>query len=319
MSEQAIGAPNVPGIYSDAHTAGRAAVTYAVHDTGGRIVSQLGHVGAVSHPDHLAGRLPAGPSAVNPGEKSFTPTGMKGTVTPRAFTSEEIAATIDDYRTAAANAHRAGFDGVEIHAQGNQLIAQFLNPRLNQRTDGYGGSTDKRAQFLFDVLAAVSEVWDTGRIAVKISPYWASGNVYTADEETLADYDKVIAQLSSASLAYPHLMGSFDPGERLASFARYRALYDGAIVANVGFTQESGNDIISQGLADAVSFGAPFIANPDLVARFTYGDPLADADRATIYAGSADGYTDYPTAADVTRRRAAPSNGRTGGRHPEPT
>jgi N-ethylmaleimide reductase len=95
---------------------------------------------------------------------------MKGTVTPRAFTSEEIAATIDDYRTAAANAHRAGFDGVEIDAQGNRLIAQFLNPRLNQRTDGYGGSTDKRAQFLFDVLAAVSEVWDTGRIAVKISP-----------------------------------------------------------------------------------------------------------------------------------------------------
>jgi N-ethylmaleimide reductase len=302
VSDQAIGFINVPGIYTDVQTVGWATVTRAVHEAGGRIISQLGHAGSISHPDHFAGRLPAGPSAVNPGEKCFTPTGMKDAVTPRAFTADEIAATIEDYRTAAANARRADFDGIEIHAQGSQLIAQFVNPRLNQRTDAYGGSTERRARFLLDVIAAVSEVWDAGRIGVKISPYWTSGTAFTADEETLTDYDWVIKQLSLAGLAYLHLMGPASPGERLAPFARYRALYDGTILANVGFTQKAGNDIIEHGLADAVSFGAPFIANPDLVARFAEGHPLAEADRATFYAGSTDGYTDYRTIDEAARR-----------------
>jgi N-ethylmaleimide reductase len=295
VSADAIGFINVPGIYSEAQTAGWAKVTEAVHETSGRIVSQLGHVGAVSHPDHRGGRLPAGPSAVNPGETSFTPAGPKDTLTPRAFTAAEIADTIAAYRHAAENARRAGFDGLELHAQGSHLIPQFLNPRLNQRTDAYGGSTEKRAQFLLDVLDAVSDVWGSDRVAVKMSPGWNSGAAFTADEETLADYDQLLKKLNDSNLAYLHLLGS--PGtidERIAVFSRYRAHYRGSIVANLGFTQELGNEILDRKIVDAVSFGAPFIANPDLVERFAQSYPLAEGDRDTYYAGQAEGYNDYP-------------------------
>ncbi|MCA1220771.1 alkene reductase [Streptomyces sp. 8L] len=295
VSPEAIGFINVPGIYTDTQTDGWAKVTEAVHEAGGRIVSQFGHVGAISHPDHHGGRLPAGPSAVNPGEKSFTPSGPKDTLTPRAYTAAEIADTIADYRRAAENARRAGFDGVELHAQGSHLIPQFLNPRLNRRTDAYGGSGEKRARFLLDALDAVGEVWGSDRVAVKLSPGWTSGTAFTADEETLADYDQLLKKLDDRGLAYLHLLGA--PGtieERVALFSRYRAHYRGNIVANLGFTQALGNEILDQGIVDAVSFGAPFIANPDLVERFARGHRLAEGDRDTYYAGDAEGYTDYP-------------------------
>ncbi|MFE5141872.1 alkene reductase [Streptomyces fagopyri] len=295
VNADGVGLIHVPGIYTDTQTAGWAKVTEAVHEAGGRIVSQFGHLGAASHPDHLGGRLPAGPSAVNPGEKSFTPSGPKDTVTPRAYTAAEIATTIADYRRAAENARRAGFDGVEIHAQQSHLIPQFLNPRLNRRTDAYGGSSEKRAQFLLDILDAVGDVWGSDRVGVKMSPTWDNGGVFTADEETLADYDQLLKKLNDSNLAYLHLLGT--PGtieERIALFSRYRAHYQGNIVANLGFTQALGNEILDHGTVNAVSFAEPFIANPDLVERFAQGHPLADSDRNTYYAGQAEGYTDYP-------------------------
>ncbi|CAL9338561.1 N-ethylmaleimide reductase [Streptomyces sp. enrichment culture] len=297
VSPDAIGFIHVPGIYTEAQTAAWAEVTASVHAAGGRIVSQIGHVGAVSHPDHLGGRLPAGPSAINPQEMSFTPDGPKETVTPRALTAAEIATTIDSYRQAAANALRAGFDGLEIHAQASHLVAQFLNPRLNQRTDAYGGSSDKRARFLLDIVDAVSSVWGGDRVGVKLSPYWRSEPAFTADAEVLADYDLLLERLGDTELAYLHLLGP-EPGsgtdDTLTAFTRFRAHYRGSVIANLGFTQASGNEILERGLADAVSFGAPFIANPDLVERFTHGHPLATGDRDTYYAGGAEGYTDYP-------------------------
>ncbi|MFC8826621.1 alkene reductase [Streptomyces sp. NPDC057137] len=294
VSADAIGFVNVPGIYTDAQVSGWAKVTGAVHEAGGRIMSQFGHVGAASHPSHLGGRLPAGPSAVNPGEKSFTPTGPKDTLTPRAYTAAEIADTIADYRRAAQNARRAGFDGVELHAQGSHLIPQFLNPRLNRRTDAYGGSGEKRARFLLDILEAVSDVWGGDRVSVKLSPGWTSGTAFTADEETLADYDSLLKKLNDSELAYLHLLGTPVAAKRNAVFSRYRAHYQGNIVANLGFSQEAGNDILQAGIVDAVSFGAPFIANPDLVERFTQGHPPAEGNRDTYYAGHTEGYTDYP-------------------------
>lgn len=303
VSPDAIGFINVPGIYTDAQTAGWAEVTESVHAAGGRIVSQIGHVGAVSHPDHLGGRLPAGPSAINPQEMSFTPDGPKDTVTPRALTAAEIATTIGTYRKAAANALRAGFDGLEIHAQASHLVAQFLNPRLNQRTDAYGGSSEKRAQFLLDVVDAVSEVWGSDRVGIKLSPYWNRGPAFTADAESLADYDLLLKRLGDSDLAYLHLVGPEpDSGtdDTFTAFARYRAHYRGAVIANLGFTQASGNELLERKLADAVSFGAPFIANPDLVDRFTHGHPLAAGDRDTYYGGGVEGYTDYPTVTGVT-------------------
>jgi N-ethylmaleimide reductase len=317
VSPEAIGYIHVPGIYSEAQTAGWTKVTEAVHAAGGRIVSQVGHLGAASHPDHLGGRLPGGPSAINPQERSFTPEGMKDTVTPRAMTAAEIAATVDSYRQAAVNARRAGFDGMEIHAQGSHLLAQFLNPRLNRRTDAYGGSAERRARLLLDIVDVVSEVWGSDRVGVKLSPYWNGGPAFTADAEVLADYDQLLKRLNDSELAYLQLVGpgpeaqaqaeaqaEAEPADgagtvtgagTLAAFTRFRAHYRGALVANLGFTRESGNDLLERGLADAVAFGVPFIANPDLVDRFAHGHPLADGDRDTYYAGGAEGYTDYPT------------------------
>jgi N-ethylmaleimide reductase len=297
VNRDAVGYINVPGIYTDAQTAGWAEVTEAVHAAGGRIVSQLGHAGAASHPDHHDGRLPAGPSAINPQEMAFTPDGPKDTPTPRALSGAEIAATIGAYREAAANALRAGFDGLEIHAQVSHLVAQFLNPRLNQRTDAYGGSSEKRAQFLLDIVDAVSGVWGSDRVGIKLSPYWSGGPAFTADDETLAEYDQLLKRLNDGNLAYLHLLGpepGADTDDTFTAFARYRAHYQGAVIANLGFTQATGNELLERGLADAVSFGAPFIANPDLVDRFAYGHPLATGDRDTYYAGGAKGYTDYP-------------------------
>lgn len=298
VSTDAIGFINVPGIYTDAQTAGWAEVTEAVHSAGGRIVSQLGHAGAASHPDHHGGRLPAGPSAINPHEMSYTPDGPKDSLTPRALSAAEIATTIGTYRQAAANALRAGFDGLEIHAQVSHLVAQFLNPRLNQRTDAYGGTSEKRAQFLLDIVDAVTSVWGSDRIGIKLSPYWKSGTAFAADAETLDEYDQLLESLNDSNLAYLHLLGPEpDTGtDTLTAFTRYRAHYHGAVIANLGFTRASGNELLERQLADAVSFGAPFIANPDLVDRFTHGHPLAADNRDTHFAGDAEGYTDYPTA-----------------------
>ncbi|MFD9003652.1 hypothetical protein ACFV0T_22190 [Streptomyces sp. NPDC059582] len=161
--------------------------------------------------------------------------------------------------------------------------------------DVYGGSSEKRAQFLLDILDAVSDVWDSDRISVKMSPGWNNGTTFTADEGTLAAYDQLFKKLNDSNLAYLHLLGT--PGtieERIALFSRYRTHYLGDIVANLGFTQALGNEILDHGIINAVSFGAPFIANPDLVERFAQGHPLADGDRDTYYAGHTEGYTDHP-------------------------
>ncbi|MFC5149975.1 alkene reductase [Streptomyces aureoversilis] len=298
VSERAIGFVNVPGVYSEQQVAGWRRVTDVVHALGGRIVLQLWHTGAASHPDHLRGALPAGPSAVDPHERSFTPGGFKDTVTPREMTLADIEGTVADYRVAALNARRAGFDGVEVHAVGPFLIPQFLNPRLNLRSDAYGGDRAGRRRLLLEIVDAVTAVWEGRRVGVRLSPYWSSGDRFTAGEETLSDYDALVAELNRRPVAYLHLRGRdlAGPGAApdLDAFARYRRLFDGPLIANLGFDRASANAAIEAGIADAVSFGTHFIANPDLVARFALGHDLAAGDPDTYYSGGAGGYVDYP-------------------------
>ncbi len=306
VSERAIGFADVPGLYSEPQVAAWRRVTDLVHALGGRIVAQLWHAGANSHPDHLGGARPAGPSAIDPGEVSPTRTGRKPTVVPREMTAGQIAGTVAEYAAAARNARRAGFDGVEIAANGTYLLAQFLNPRLNRRTDGYG---TRRDRLLLEVVDAVTAVWDGRRVGVRLSPYWTArdrspagaapaGYPYTADEDTLADHDRLVAALGSRPLGYLHLRGPLPAARGAApdtdAVARYRKLFDGPLIANHGFDRASGNAVVEAGLADAVSFGRLFIANPDLVSRFALGHPTAAGDRATHYTGGARGYTDYP-------------------------
>ncbi|MFF4284884.1 alkene reductase [Streptomyces sp. NPDC001633] len=207
VSERAIGFVHVPGIYREAQIAGWRRVTDVVHALGGRIVLQLWHTGAASHPAHLGGALPAGPSAVNPQERSFTATGFQDTATPRAMSRTEIATTVADFRTAAHNARRAGFDGVEIGALGSFLIAQFLSPRLNRRTDVYGADRAGRRRLLLEIIDAVADPWEGRCVGVRLSPYWTSGDTFTADPETLAAYDELVTELNHHPVAYLHLRG----------------------------------------------------------------------------------------------------------------
>ncbi|GAA0403729.1 alkene reductase [Streptomyces luteireticuli] len=298
VSERAIGFINVPGAYSEQQVAGWRRVTGVVHALGGRIVQQLWHVGAASHPDHLGGELPLGPSAVNPNEMTFTARGFTATVTPREMTAEDIAATVADYRAAARNAREAGFDGVEIHGIGPYLIPQFLNPRLNLRTDAYGGDAARRRRLLLEIVEAVAEPWGGRCVGVRLSPYWTSGDRFAPDERTLADYDELVAELNHHPVAYLHLRGRDvpAPGDTpdFEAIARYRRLFDGPLIANNGFDRETGNAVVEAGIADAVAYATHFIANPDLVTRFAMGRELAGANQATYYAGEAEGYVDYP-------------------------
>ncbi|WP_246113789.1 alkene reductase [Streptomyces montanus] len=298
ISEQAVGFTNVPGIYSPEQVVGWRRVTEVVHALGGRIVLQLWHTGAASHPDHLRGEPPVGPSAVNPHEMSFTPGGFKETVTPREMTVAEIEKTVEDYRVASENARRAGFDGVEIHAIGSFLIPQFLSPRLNLRTDAYGGDAVRRRRLLLDIVAAAAAAWGGRGVGVRLSPYWTSGDAFTADEATLAHYDELVSELDDHPVAYVHLRGRdvAEPGATpdFDCIARYRQRFSGPLIANNGFDRTSGNAVVEAGVADAVSFATHFIANPDLVARFALDRQLATGDQDTYYTGGAAGYVDYP-------------------------
>ncbi|MFC4053693.1 alkene reductase [Actinomadura syzygii] len=303
VSEGAVGFPRVPGIYAEAQVEAWRRVTGVVHALGGRIVLQLWHAGAHSHPDHLGGGRPAGPSPVNPGETCRTGAGPRPTVTPREMTSADIDRTVAEYAAAAANARRAGFDGVEVAANGAYLLAQFLNPRLNVRRDGYGAD---RARLPLEVVDAVAAAWDPARTGVRLSPWWtaadahrpAEGYPYTADEATLARYDDLVGELERRGPAYLHLRGRALPRPGavpdFAEFARFRGLFGGPLIANHGFGRESGNAVVEAGIADAVSFASPFIANPDLVARFALGVEPASDDPGTRYGGGPRGYVDYP-------------------------
>ncbi|WP_018681713.1 hypothetical protein [Actinokineospora enzanensis] len=287
VSERAIGFVGVPGLYSEAQVTGWRRVTDVVRAHGGRMIAQLWHSGAVSHPDLLGGTRPAGPSAIDPQEICHTPSGPRPTVTPREMTADDIRTAIDDYRTASANARRAGFAGVEIHALGTSLVPQFLNPRLNRRTDTYG--TD-RATLLLEIIAAAADPWDHG-VGVRLAPWWSDGRFATDP----AHHDDLVTELDRHPVAHLHLRGPGTPDPDV--FTRHRRRFTGPLIVNHGFTRATADAALAAGTADAVSFGTPFIANPDLVSRLALDLPLAQGDPATYYTGGAAGYLDYPTAA----------------------
>ncbi|MET8683165.1 alkene reductase [Streptomyces sp. NPDC004732] len=298
VSERAIGFIDVPGIYSEEQVAGWRRVTDVVHALGGRIVQQLWHTGAASHPDHLGGETPFGPSAVNPRERSFTEQGFKETVTPREMTLAEVERTVEEFRAASYNARRAGFDGVEIGALGVFLLAQFLNPGLNRRTDAYGGDRARRRRLLLDVVGAASDAWPGRGVGVRLSPYW-DGGFFAPDASTLADFDELVTALNDRPVAYLHLRGpdlAAGDAPDLGVFARYRRRFAGPVIVNNGFGQDSANAAVAADVADAVSFATHFVANPDLVSRFALGRELAAGDPATYYRGGAEGYVDQPAA-----------------------
>jgi N-ethylmaleimide reductase len=301
ISSDAVGYINTAGIYTDEQLTGWKNVTKRVHDKGGKIFIQLWHVGRMSHPDFHNGALPLSASAINPDDKSFTPEGFKITVTPREMTIEDIKTTVLDFKNAAINAVKAGFDGVEIHSSNGYLFQQFFNGTSNKRTDNYGGSIENKSRIFFEVLDAVKEVIPEEKIGARFNPSLNGPFGTTMDEETIPTFEYIIKKLNNYNLAYVHLSEPFTDVSKI-SYAvseiakHFRPLYNGTLMINSAFDEETGNKVIEEGHADLVAFGKPYISNPDLVERFKNNLDLAEWNQETFYSGGAEGYTDYPNA-----------------------
>lgn len=297
ISVQGMGYPFTPGIYSNEQVEGWKLVTNAVHDQGGKIFIQLWHVGRISHPDFHDGNLPVAPSAIKPAGQAFTYEGLKDFVAPRELEKSEIKSIIQDFKKAAENAKKAGFDGIELHAANGYLIDQFLVDKTNKRTDEYGGSVENRARFLFEVVDAVSEVWPSNRVGIRLSPSGLFNDMGDSDPKGI--FFHVIEKLNSYDLAYLHLIEPLMPIDEHPQLVSnvldvYGNMYQGVRMANGGFTKDSGNFALANEKTELVSFGVQYLANPDLEKRFELNAKLNEANQETFYGGSEVGYTDYP-------------------------
>ena len=302
ISEQGLGWLNSPGIYNDEQAQAWQQITQAVHDKGGRIFLQLWHCGRSSHSSfHPAAGLPVAPSAIKlNGDYIHTPTGKQDYETPRALETTEVKQVVLDYQKAAERAKAAGFDGVEIHAANGYLIDEFLQSKTNQREDEYGGSKENRTRFLVEIVDAIKQVWEAGKIGVRLSPNGVFNDMGSADYREQFLY--TAQELAKHDLAYLHVMdglafGFHGLGEPV-TLAEIKAVYPGNIIGNCGYTKELAEQRLQDGDADLVAFGRLFISNPDLVERFQHNLKLnPDANMADWYGDlGAKGYTDFPIA-----------------------
>lgn len=295
-----------PGLWTRAQVDGWRPVVEAVHAEGGLIVAQLWHGGRASARGLLGGREPLSPSGVNDDLGALQVWGLLANgayvriaaTHSRAMTASEIAATVEAYRVAAVHAREAGFDGVEIHGANGYLIPQFLSPTTNRRTDAYGGDAQGRARFLREVVAAVADAVPPDRVGLRLSPFATYNDV--RDPDPADTYGSLASWLAGAGLAYLHLAdtnawtGAPDYDRMLALF---RPLYPGPLIVNGGLSPERAAAIVAEGEAEAVAFGRPFLANPDLPARIRTGGPYNAPHSIGVYGGDEAGYTDYPTLA----------------------
>ncbi|NWF38171.1 alkene reductase [Mariprofundus sp. NF] len=295
ISEQGVGYPATPGIYSQQQIDGWKQVTNAVHEQGGAIFAQLWHCGRISHPSFHNGELPVAASAIKPAGQAVTYEGMQTFVEPRALFAEEIPGIIEQYRHAAACAKEAGFDGVEIHAANGYLIDQFIRDGSNNRSDQYGGSLENRTRLLLQIVAAVGSEIGFHKVGVRISPINAFNDI--SDSDPQSTFNHVASSLSGLGLAYLHVVEVDMTGQSDPEFdmQQLRDRFDGLYIANGGYDKTRGNQSIAENRADMIAFGVPFLANPDLPERFRTDAALNTPDQATFYGGDEHGYTDYPT------------------------
>jgi N-ethylmaleimide reductase len=298
ISKQGYGWYGAPAIYNDEQEEGWKRVTDAVHKRGGKIVLQLWHMGRLSHPSlQEGGILPVAPSAIKPDGHTRDATGKKDYVVPRALDASEFEGIIEDYVSATRRSLRAGFDGVEIHGANGYLIDQFLRDGSNQRNDEYGGSIENRLRFPLDIVRAVVAEAGANKTGIRISPTNPNGG--THDRDPVKTFTSVANALSGFNLAYLHIMEPAPDSGKAFPDVPYvtphiRTAYRGNLTVNGGYDLSHGNQAVDNGLAQAVAFGVPFIANPDLVRRLKLGAPLNTPDPSTFYGGGAEGYIDYP-------------------------
>ena len=289
------GYPATPGLYDRAQVAAWRPVTDAVHAAGGVIFAQLMHGGRIGHPSMLPdGAVPVAPSPVRADTQVFTRTGPQPCVRPREMTAGDITRTIGEFAAAAANAVEAGFDGVEIHAGNGFLVHQFFAANTNTRTDEWGGSVGNRVRFAVEVAAATAAAVGPDRVGVQISPGNPYNDIAEQDGEVL--YPALAAALGRQGLAY--LSVAETGGTELTP--ALRAAWPAVLILNPHDDQRRAAGrlrLVEEGVADMVSFGVLFLANPDLQARLARGGPFNEPDPATFYGGGDAGYVDYPTLA----------------------
>ncbi|HTU13262.1 MAG TPA: alkene reductase [Allosphingosinicella sp.] len=296
ISRQGLGWPYAPGLWSEAQVEAWKPIVGAVHAAGGRIFAQLWHMGRLVH-SSLGGGPPVSASATTAPHKAHTYDGRQPYEEARALRLDEIPDLIGDYETAAANARRAGFDGVQIHAANGYLIDQFLRDGTNLRDDDYGGPIENRIRLLRQVARAVADVVGPDRTAVRLSPNGDSQGVNDSDPYSL--FPAAAAALSEIGIAFlelrePPLDGTFGKAEVDPVHPFIRKAFKGPLVLNSDYTLASAQAALASGAADAIAFGRPFISNPDLVARLRGGADLAPDVMATWYSQGPEGYVDYP-------------------------
>jgi N-ethylmaleimide reductase len=297
VSNQGHGIIRCPGIHRDAQIAGWRRVTDAVHSAGGRMYCQIWHCGRVAHPDMRGGALPVGPSPIAATGDFFLPSGRVELPVPRPLSLEEIPAIIADFAQATRNAREAGFDGVELHGANGYLQDQFLQDGSNQRIDQYGGTVENRSRLMLETVQAMIGAWSAERVGVRLSP---SSHLYGVDDgNKRATFGHVIRALNDLRIGYLCLLEpnkkDVERGVQIEHVAEtFRKMFSGPIIANTGFDKARANAMLASRDADLVAFGAPYIANPDLVERLRAGAPLNKPDPSTFYTEGPKGYTDYP-------------------------
>ncbi|MBB3772818.1 N-ethylmaleimide reductase [Angulomicrobium tetraedrale] len=298
ISATAQGYQDTPGVFTEAQVEGWKRITDTVHAKGGRIFVQLWHVGRVSHSSlQPGGAAPLAPSAIRAATKTYVNNGFAEVDEPRALTLEEIPGIVDDFRTASANAIRAGFDGVEIHGANGYLIDQFLRDGANKRTDAYGGSIENRTRFLKEVLTAVVGEIGAARTGIRLSPVAPANGLSDSDPQPL--FNHVLDVVESLHPVYVHMIEGATGGPRDIApdfdFEALRKRFSGTWMVNNGYDKALAEEVIAAGKADLVAFGKPFISSPDAVERLRRGVAFNELDRDHLYGGGAKGYVDYPT------------------------
>ncbi len=290
VSLMGVGYHRTPGIWNEDQVAGWRQVVKSVHAAGGRIFLQLWHVGRISDPELLGGNTPVSASAVAAAGPVRNLRPVRPHPTPRALETNEVVDIVKQFRQGAANAKRAGFDGVEIHAANGYLIDQFLQDKTNRRTDRYGGSVENRARFLLEIVDAASEIWGADRVGVHLRPRGEEHDMGDSDPASI--FGHVADELARRKIAFIFVR-EIEGDDSLLGLIKRR--FAGPVIANELMTQADGERFIENGSADALAFGRDFIATPDLVERIARGLPFNEQDKDTFYGEGPRGYTDYPT------------------------
>lgn len=298
ISKQAIGSPLTPGIYTNEQIDAWKKVTQAVHEKGGVIYAQLWHTGRVGHSLVKNGEQPVSASALAiEGQQHFTMEGMKDYETPKALSTEEVKNIVQDYNQAAINAMKAGFDGVELHAAFGYLPDQFLAESANLRIDEYGGSYQNRNRFVLEIMQEIVASIGNDKAAIRISPTSTYNSI--VHQNPVEQFNLLVNELNKMPLAYIHIMNVPFPADKFPQYPTnsvetFGKLTQHTIIANCGYSKETGEAELEKGIAKLISYGALFLANPDLPKRFELNAELNQPDRATMYGGKDQGYIDYP-------------------------